>query len=60
MSARIRLTGAALEKRRRQVEAIATFGLILICVALVGPFTKPTSIEYLNVFKWIYGAGFII
>lgn len=55
-----KLTGAALEKRRKQVEATATFGLILICVALVGPFTNPTSSEYLSVFRWIYGAGAII
>lgn len=55
-----KLTGAELEKRRKQVEATATFGLILICVALVAPFTSPTSMEYLNVFRWIYGAGTVI
>lgn len=55
-----KLTGAALEKRRKQVETTATFGLILICVALVGPFTSPTNIEYLKVFKWIYGSGALI
>ena len=55
-----KLTGAALEKRRKQVEATATFGLILICVALVAPFTSPASMEYLKVFKWIYGSGAII
>ena len=55
-----KLTGAALEKRRKQVESTATFGLILICVALVGPFTSAASMAYLNVFRWIYGAGTII
>lgn len=55
-----KLTGAALEKRRKQVEGTATFGLILICVALVGPFTSPASIGYLDVFRWIYGAGALI
>ncbi|MCH5227191.1 MAG: hypothetical protein J1F16_05165 [Muribaculaceae bacterium] len=55
-----KLTGASLEKRRKQVETTATFGLILICVALVGPFTSPASMEYLNVFRWIYLAGTII
>lgn len=55
-----KLTGAALEKRRKQVEGTATFGLILICVALVAPFTSPASMEYLNVYRWIYGAGTII
>lgn len=55
-----KLSGSALEKRRKQVEAIATFGLILICVALVAPFTSPTSMEYLDVFRWIYGSGAVI
>ena len=55
-----KLSGANLEKRRKQVEGIATFGLILICVALVAPFTSPASMDYLNVFRWIYGAGAII
>ena len=55
-----KLTGAALEKRRKQVESTATFGLILICVALVGPFTNPGNIDYLNFFRWIYGAGTVI
>ena len=55
-----KLTGAALEKRRKQVESTATFGLILICVALVGPFTSPGNIDYLNFFRWIYGAGTVI
>lgn len=52
-----KLTGAELEKRRKQVEGTATFGLILICVALVAPFTNPTSMEYMSVFRWIYGSG---
>ena len=56
----MKLTGAALEKRRKQVEGTATFGLILICVALVAPFTSPANWDYLNIFKWIYGAGAII
>lgn len=55
-----KLSGAALEKRRKQVETTATFGLILICVALVAPFTSPGSMEYLNVFRWIYGSGALI
>lgn len=55
-----KLTGEALEKRRKQVETTATFGLILICVALVAPFTSPTSMEYLDVFRWIYGSGALI
>ena len=55
-----KLSGAELEKRRKQVEGTATFGLILICVALVAPFTSPADVEYLKVFKWIYGSGALI
>ena len=55
-----KLTGAELEKRRKQVEATATFGLILICVALVAPFTSPANFDYLSVFRWIYGSGALI
>ncbi|MCH5235369.1 MAG: hypothetical protein J1E16_08730 [Muribaculaceae bacterium] len=55
-----KLSGPELEKRRKQVEGTATFGLILICVALVAPFTSPANIEYLNVFRWIYGSGALI
>ena len=56
----IKHSGTNLEKRRKQVEGIATFGLILICVALVAPFTSPASMDYLNVFRWIYGSGALI
>lgn len=42
------------------MEATATFGLILIGVALVSPLTTPSSIEYLDVYRWIYGAGALI
>lgn len=52
-----KLTGEELAKRRKQVEGTATFGLILICVALVSPFTNSGNHEYLSVFRWIYGAG---
>ena len=54
------LTGKELEKRRKQVEGTATFGLILICVALVAPFTNPTDMEWVSIFRWIYGAGALI
>lgn len=60
MAAKNKLSGSELEKRRKQVEASATFGLILICVALVAPFTNPTSQTIMSVFRWIYGAGAII
>ena len=53
-------TGEEIRKRRKQLEKAAAFGLILICVALVSPFTNPTSVESLKVFRWIYGAGALI
>lgn len=55
-----KLTGKDLEKRRKQVEGVATFGLLLICVALVAPFTSPADPHILSIFRWIYGAGAII
>lgn len=54
------LSGQALEKRRKQVEGTATFGLILIFVALASPFTNPGNLYLLSVFRWIYGAGALI
>ena len=60
MSAKQQLSGEELRKRRKQVEGIATFGLILICVALVSPFWDPSNLRLLSIFRWIYGAGAII
>lgn len=54
------MTGYALEKRRKVVEAIATSGLLLICAALVAPFANPSDLDMLRVFKWIYSAGALI
>ena len=55
-----KLTGQALEKRRKQIEANATFGLLLIFVALVAPFTSPANPHILSIYRWIYGAGALI
>lgn len=57
------LTGAALEKRRRQVEGISTFGLLLLAVAMLCPFMNLTGSEamkYLEYYKWIYAAGALV
>lgn len=48
------------EKRRRMVEATATFGLILICVALIAPFASPANVAMMSGFKWVYSAGTLI
>lgn len=48
-------------KRRRQLEGISTFGLIIIAVAMVGPFASGIgNMTALSVYKWIYAAGALI
>lgn len=47
-------------KRRKAVEATATFGLILVAVGLAAPFTDLTNGEYIRFFKWIYSPGALI
>lgn len=55
--------------RRKKMEAIATFGLILVAVALLAPFASsltgnlgPSSSGSgpLAIYKWIYAAGALI
>lgn len=50
----------SLEKRRKLVERTATFGLLLICAALVAPFASPSDLEMLKIYKWVYSAGALI
>lgn len=45
---------------RRRCENMATFGLLLVCVAMVGPFATSASPDWLNVFCWIYAAGALV
>lgn len=60
MSDRSQKDSAKLERRRKTLEATATFGLILVAVGLVGPFTNLTDTHYLSIFKWIYAPGALI
>lgn len=64
-------SGVALEKRRRLVEATATFGLILVAAALLAPFAtflgggdsglvSADSTGWRAAYKWIYAAGALI
>lgn len=63
-------SSAAIEKRRKRMEATATFGLILIAVALLAPFASfmadgetmlnPNSFSWRQTYKWIYAAGALI
>lgn len=48
------------EKLRRRIEATATFGLLLICVALAVPFASPLDLDFISIFKWVYSAGALI
>lgn len=48
------------QKRNRAAERSATFGLLLVCVALVAPFAVGKSMETLSVYKWIYSAGALV
>lgn len=53
-------SGLGLRTGRKAVERSATFGLILVAVGLLGPFTNLADTGYLRFFKWIYGAGTLL
>lgn len=42
---------------RRTMEALATFGLILVAVGLIAPFVSADNPGWLTAFKYIYAAG---
>lgn len=51
-----------INRRRRLAEGISTFGLCLLCAALVAPFVSPENESGIlsSVFKWIYSCGAVI
>lgn len=51
---------SALARRRKIVEAVATFGLILVAVGLAAPFVDMTDTAYLSMFKWVYAPGALL
>lgn len=51
---------AAVSRRLRAFESIATFGLLLLAIGLVAPFTNPGDPKLVAVFKWIYSAGALV
>lgn len=57
MTEKMKKNGYGSERRRKLAENTATFGLLLICVALVAPFADAGNLSLLSVFKWVYGAG---
>ncbi len=56
------LTPEQAEKRRKKMESTATFGLLLIAVAMLGPFmlSNQGGFDWMTVYKWIYAAGALI
>ena len=51
---------AALMRRRRIVEAVATMGLILVLVGMVAPIVSMDNMALAEVFKWVYTAGAVV
>ena len=48
------------EKTRKATEATATFGLIIIAAALIGPFANLLNSDWGVTFRWLYAAGAVI
>lgn len=53
-------TIAKKNRLRKLMERTATFGLLLICAAMISPFASSGNPEWLKVFCWIYAAGALI
>lgn len=56
----INKTDISMVKRRKLAEGSATFGLLLICVALVAPFAGANTFATMEAFKWVYACGALI
>lgn len=48
------------ERGRKALESTATFGLLLLAIGLVAPFTNLQNDTMLSAFKWIFGSGALI
>lgn len=46
--------------RRRKMEGVATFGLILVAAGLIAPFASSFSDTWMKIFKWVFAAGALI
>ena len=50
-----------IEKRRKKMEGVATFGLIIVAVAMFAPFASfGGATDWLSIGKWVYAAGALI
>ena len=48
------------KKLRRACENIATFGLLLVCAAMVSPFATGANPEWMRIFCWVYAVGAVV
>ncbi len=62
MGSKKELTPELAEARRKKMEGVATVGLLLVAVAMLGPFMTfgNTGFDWMQVFKWVYAAGALI
>lgn len=51
---------ASRRSKRRICENVATVGLLMVCVAMLGPFLLGAQPMVMKVFCWIYAAGALV
>lgn len=54
------MSGAKHLRLRRAMEALATFGLILVAAGLAAPFASAGSVAMAILFKWVFAAGALL
>ena len=54
------MAGAKRVRLRRVMEALATFGLILVAAGLAAPFVSAGSVAMAVLFKWVFAAGALL
>ena len=56
------LTPELAESRRKKMEGTATFGLLMVALAMLCPFMSAANdgFDWMQVYKWIYAAGALI
>ncbi len=55
------MTLKAKQRRLRRIcENTATFGLLLVCAAMISPFATAADPKWMTIFCWVYAAGALI
>lgn len=49
-----------LSKRRRFVEILSSFALVLVAIGLASPFITPDNSVMITIFRWVFCAGALI